>query len=361
MKFKKYLASFMIGLTFLTSFTGCQLPKLGALSGGETTEISYIPYKNKATTTNEIVEYITIAMEDNQSSCEIFVPNEDLIDANLWLNKLSGIEQIQVEYLRVKDGYNMVVSFDCWDNYAIMKAYNDNDTSSLNERQLVLFNKYIEILKQVTKSTNSDYENELAIHDYLVANIEYVDNEGSIFNAYDALINGQAVCSGYTECFKTFMDMLGIENYTLSGTAGTQQHIWNVVKLGNEWYQVDVTWDDPVGSESSYIDHAYFNITDEDMRLDHSWTSELTTEFPATGTTYSYINQENITIVDSQYELDSLLYRTIRSRKDHIVLCMTDDFDLKSAVSGAGIQLGYYYKPTKRAEYTLYSITFNYH
>ena len=45
------------------------------------------------------------------------------------------------------------------------------------------------------------------------------------------MINGEAVCSGYTESFKTFMDMLGIENYTISGKAGNEQHIWNAVLL----------------------------------------------------------------------------------------------------------------------------------
>lgn len=44
------------------------------------------------------------------------------------------------------------------------------------------------------------------------------------------------------------MDMLGIENGTVSGEAGDEQHIWNTVKLDDQWYHVDVTWDDPIGS-----------------------------------------------------------------------------------------------------------------
>ena len=42
------------------------------------------------------------------------------------------------------------------------------------------------------------------------------------------MINGEAVCSGYTESFKTFMDMLGIENYTISGKAGNE-HIYGML------------------------------------------------------------------------------------------------------------------------------------
>ena len=60
------------------------------------------------------------------------------------------------------------------------------------------------------------------------------------------------------------MDMLGIENGTVSGEAGDEQHIWNTVKLDDQWYHVDVTWDDPIGSSFEYTDHSYFNITAKD-------------------------------------------------------------------------------------------------
>lgn len=360
MKIKKNLASFMIGVTFITSLSGCTLPFVSSANNRDDSEISYIAFENKATSTDEIVNYITAAMENNQNSCEIFVPSEDLIDANVWLQKISGIEQIQCEYRMVKDGFNMVVTYECWDNYAIMKAFDENDTSSLNERQLELYNKYLEILDEITSPKNSDYENELAVHDYLVKNVTYIENEERNYNAYDALIKGEAVCSGYTECFKTFMDMLGIENYTISGEAGNQQHIWNVVKLDGEWYQVDVTWDDPVGSNSDYIEHAYFNISDEDMALDHKWESDMNKEYPATGTEYSYTNQAKLATISTQYALDNLIYRAIHNRQDHIVFCMTENLDLKSSVSYAGVKLSYSYKTTKRSDYTLYSVSFNY-
>lgn len=65
------------------------------------------------------------------------------------------------------------------------------------------------------------------------------------------------------------MDMLGIENGTVSGEAGNEQHIWNTVMLDGQWYHVDVTWDDPIGSSFEYTDHAYFNIS---AKIWHSTT-----------------------------------------------------------------------------------------
>ena len=132
------------------------------------------------------------------------------------------------------------------------------------------------------------------------------------------MINGEAVCSGYTESFKTFMDMLGIENYTISGKAGNEQHIWNVVKLDNDWYQVDVTWDDPVGSSQEYIDHSYFNISDSDMAIDHTWTSDINDANPANGYIYTYPVQAKLHSAGTQYELDRYILRCIKSRSQHI-------------------------------------------
>ena len=231
MKHIKYWASLLTGAVILASLYGCTLPFTNDNSSDSSTEISYTAFDNKATDTEDIINFIIEAMSDNQTSCNIFVPDPDLIDANEWLTRISGIEQIKCEYRRIKDGYNLVVTFECWDNYAIIKAFNSGNTSQLNSRQVELYNKYIEVLAEVTSPARSDYENELAIHDYLVSHITYIDNGGSTFNAYDAMINGEAVCSGYTESFKTFMDMLGIENYTISGKAGNEQHIWNVVQI----------------------------------------------------------------------------------------------------------------------------------
>ena len=360
MKYRKYWASLLSGAVILASITGCSIPFTTDNNSENSTEISYIAFDNKAANTEDIIRFIIEAMENNETSCNIFVPDDDLIDANEWLTKISGIEQIKCEYRKVKDGYNLVITFECWDNYAIMKAYNSNNTSQLNSRQLELYNKYTEVLSQVTSPSKSDYENELAIHDYLVSNITYVDNGGSTFNAYDALINGEAVCSGYTESFKTFMDMLGIENYTISGKAGNEQHIWNVVRLGNDWYQVDVTWDDPVGGSPDYIDHSYFNISDADMAIDHTWDSEINDKNPANGYVYTYPVQAKITSVGTQYDLDRYIYRCIKNRVHHIEFTTTTDLDLKSAVANAGVQLSYSYKTTERTNYTLYSVTFTY-
>lgn len=360
MKLNKRILAIISGASLAFCLTACKLPSLSNTNETETSSISYIAFENSASTTGEIIAYIQSALDNNEESCEIFVSDESLINAEDWLSSLSGLEQLSCEYRRVKNGYNLVVTFTRWDNYAIVNAYKNSDTSELNERQLALYNKYLEILGEVTSSSNSDYENELAIHDYLVENITYVDHGDNSFNAYQALINGEAVCSGYTECFKTLLDMLGINNYTISGVAGDQAHIWNVVELDGEWYQVDVTWDDPVNSNSDYIQHYYFNITAEDMAIDHTWDTDTYPKNTVTGTKYSYANAENLKKITAQTDLNNYIVSNIRKRATSIEFTTTDTFDLAAAVKRAGVQLSYSYKDVERSDYVFYVVNFNY-
>lgn len=201
------------------------------------------------------------------------------------------------------------------------------------------------MLDSVTSPSNTDIENELAIHDYLVENVSYVDTGDSSYNAYSALINGIAVCSGYTECFKTFMDMLGIENGTVSGEAGNEQHIWNTVMLDGQWYHVDVTWDDPIGSSFEYTDHAYFNISAKDMALDHTWDRDKYAEYEDCGTKYSYIKYANITMISNTSQLNRLIRNTVKNKETHLEFSCTFTTDLKIPLFQRPVRL--YHIPTK--------------
>lgn len=354
-KLRKYIITGSICLSLII-LSACNLP----LSNTNNDSISSAAYETSASSTDDILNILMQSMLNNKNDCTFFVTDESLINADDWLNSLAGIEQIKCEYRRVKGGFNVSVSFSYWDNYAIVNAYKTQDTSALNDRQLELYNKYIEILNEVTSPSNSDCKNELAIHDYLVKNISYVEQENGIYNAYNALINHTAVCSGYTECFKTFMDMLGIENTTISGTAGNELHIWNAVKLDGEWYQVDVTWDDPVGASTSYIDHSYFNVTDTDMAVDHSWDTDAANQIKAAGTKYSYANYAGLIQVNSQKEFNSLLNSFVKNKTKHFELASNTTIDIKSGFNTLNAALSYSYKNVSRNGQMIYIINITY-
>lgn len=151
-----------------------------------------------------------------------------------------------------------------------------------NKQDINLALEKIEAIRKqiIHNKTGNDYEDIKMVHDYLVENIEYDTSlqEKNIYNIYGALINGKCVCEGYARAFKYLLDGLGIESTMVIGkginsSGQSENHAWNYVKLENNWYAVDCTWDDPVIIGGGYIGNSskyrYFLKGKEDMEKDH--------------------------------------------------------------------------------------------
>lgn len=143
----------------------------------------------------------------------------------------------------------------------------------------------------------SDYEKELAIHDWMTgwssfdmdvfSHAPEAGAEADNRNPYGFFVNRSAMCYGYSSTFQLFMDMLDIECITVYGAPNSNgtEHSWNMVKLDGEWYCVDVAWDAPIDGSPG---HTYFNVTSDRLRQGsiHRWDEALVPE--ATGTAYAY-------------------------------------------------------------------------
>ena len=137
-----------------------------------------------------------------------------------------------------------------------------------------------ELLPQIVTAQMSEYEMVKAIHDYIVNNTQY---------DYDRFLNGTvpevshsplgvfeygvAVCQGYAYAFELLCDLSGIECEFVSGVAGGGGHAWNQVKVDGKWYNIDVTWDDPIyyfnGVLTPYLSYDYFLVSDAVLYQDH--------------------------------------------------------------------------------------------
>jgi len=143
-----------------------------------------------------------------------------------------------------------------------------------------------EILNEIIKPGMSIDERQKVIHDYIVANVAY-DESLSRYSAYNALAEGKAVCQGYALLAYKMLKEAGIENRIISGTARGQNHAWNLVNIRGNWYHMDVTWDDPVPDVAGSVTYRYYNLTDEQIRKDHSWDFFL---YPASSKVkYTYV------------------------------------------------------------------------
>ncbi len=155
--------------------------------------------------------------------------------------------------------------------------------------------KMTEVLKTIREKaeleTDSESQEEKlarAAHDYITQNMTYryehqVENYQSTEQpysnartAYDSLIYGEGVCESYTRAYKAILDRLEVPcvcvvgAYVVTNTQ-TEEHIWNYVKLGEQWYGVDVTMDDPVAKDkhSRRETRQYLLVGQTDMNAHH--------------------------------------------------------------------------------------------
>lgn len=132
--------------------------------------------------------------------------------------------------------------------------------------------------KEVNKFINSveygldDFSLELLAHNYIIDRCKYdddvkdSDDDYLAFTPYGAIVNGNAVCEGYAKAFSYLLSQLGIESKGIVGKGSQELHMWNAVKIDDNWYYTDISWDD--GKEYSRYD--YFNITESQLKKDHT-------------------------------------------------------------------------------------------
>ena len=148
----------------------------------------------------------------------------------------------------------------------------------------------------VVDGSMTDLQKAIALHEYLVLNCEYDYANylngtipGTSYSAYGVLVNRTAVCQGYALAYKYLCNQVGIECYMVTSTA--MNHAWNMIMLGGELYQVDVTWDDPTWDRIGRVVHSYMFLSDEQLTARKHYGWEVTigsdvVDLTATDTTY---------------------------------------------------------------------------
>ncbi len=150
-------------------------------------------------------------------------------------------------------------------------------------------NKIDAIIAEVTTPQMTDLEKELALHDYLIKTSRYNPDEvtNNIYPApqhmaYEIIFAGEGICEAYAEAMNILLNRVGIKSIILGGSVGDvgdqanwAGHAWNYVKVGNAYYHLDATWNDPTPDNPNTLVHEYFNVTDSFMARDHEWKESL--------------------------------------------------------------------------------------
>ena len=231
-----------------------------------------------------------------------------------YMGSLLQFEHPEIFYLADKFGYDYIMdeqhtitSLNIFfkPEYSNVSSAN---TSAIKEAQAV-------INEEISNITNacegmSDLEKALYVHDYITVNYDYdtrvySDEEGVDGNrTLDKMVEEKTgVCQGYTYLYMTAMKQLGIE--CIAVPTDELHHVWNKVKLDGQWYNVDVTYDDPIASNIVTASHKYFLVNDDEIKdLDPSVTTlkayrlENNTAYEIESPDITYVSNDTVTITN---------------------------------------------------------------
>ncbi|MBR1759400.1 MAG: hypothetical protein IJ744_11870 [Lachnospiraceae bacterium] len=142
-----------------------------------------------------------------------------------------------------------------------------------------------EIVAEAKAAVGEDpYELVKYYFETIVTSTNYIKSEHDQW-MNNVLLEGNAVCAGYAKTFLYLCQLSGIECGYVTGHSKGESHAWNVVKLDDVWYWVDVTWGDPVSNNekpgNNFINYNYLTFSDDFCFLNH--TLALSDEDAAAG------------------------------------------------------------------------------
>lgn len=225
----------------------------------------------------------------------------------------------------------------------------NSNSSSSEEKKLAQ-----EIINKIITKGMSDFDKAKAIHDYIIMNVDY-DYANYLndtiparsYTALGALKYKYAVCAGYAKTFQLMCELAGLKCTYIVGDTPRGAHAWNQVKISGKWYNVDVTWDDPISLEKKFDDHkynsySYFLISDEIMNKDHTPKGKVEkcssslilkayeTAAPWQTSTYTKVSNEN--------DLRAVVKKAMDSNSTTISIMFDTTWksvnDMRTAVSG---------------------------
>lgn len=238
--------------------------------------------KMARSTALSLEEYVAHALENFETEMDVSayeIPREDA--AATYFQILNSHPSLFYVANSISYSYNLSTG------YVTRYKVSYTDTEANIRGQQEDFNQEVKQALLRIDPSMTDVEKALVVHDYLILDCEY-DYERLLSNtlpdrsysAYGALVDKKAVCEGYAKAYSCILEELGISSTIVS--SDSMDHAWNMVLIDDDWYHVDVTWDDPVPDQIGRVGHNYFLLSDEtisDSEHSHAgWRSGYTAD-----------------------------------------------------------------------------------
>ena len=205
-------------------------------------------------------------------------------------------------------------------------------TYLMNEEQYnlsypVIQDKIQNLLNEI-KSLN-DFDKELYVYDYIVDTCSYNENTIHYSSPYGVLIEQEAACLGFSRTMQWILKEAGMDCITVGGYSKEKEsgHAWNILKLEDEYYSLDLTADTNRKENNGYKMYLYFNVTDDFIRKDYQLQSSLFNVPETKGTKYNYYIYTDHYVYnhqDYQTKINDILSQTYLNQNKECVIQFED-------------------------------------
>lgn len=231
---------------------------------------------------------------------------------------------------------------------AVAWGYKPVFMGSQAENLKQIYDNAKDALSYIVSDEMSEYEKVHAIYDYIIYNVRYdhdCANAQDKYNTNNALLTEEekrelqnlnlnekmkyygyylegifldkfykkdmhAVCDGKSKAFVLMCGIEGITAVRISGKASSDGknfggHAWNKVLLDlngtgdKEWYFVDTTWGDVDDDSKEFLSHAYFLLSDDEVKNTH--VENPGHDYPKAEGKFDYYAHETYTSSGTEY------------------------------------------------------------
>lgn len=247
--------------------------------------------------------------------------HDDSITVKASLEKEDIVELIDIIFYEDSLAFNVKgVTYGVSSNKIIFNIkYSFKQESA--EKMMKKMDKVAEKVISKFDEDTSTYEKILYIHDYIIDNTVYDESLNSSRSAYGAMVQGRAVCEGYARAFGYICSKAGIKTVNVVGkgtdsNGRTENHMWNKVYYNKKWYDIDLTWDDPVSIYTENSNYDYFMCGSKAFSKTHTPEgSSLIYPTSTKDTTKSYYVKKKLVAEDNSSGYKLLASQIIKNAK----------------------------------------------
>lgn len=242
-------------------------------------------YYYNTLTQNEQTIYKSLANSVKDLKTEFVIQDYEFKDVDTAMKDVEKalhkflLDHPEVFYLNDKYSVSTTQSI-LGDKVSLTVSYTVENLDELNNKIEEIKNEIEETIKLANISNDNIFEKELKLHDILGKNVKYYEYENIndiphyAHTIYGAFVQKKAVCDGLSKSMQILLDKVDIESIILTGTLNNESHAWNMVKLNDEWYNLDITSDKSIKDYNDVVIHSYFNITTDKIKQSHTIDEE---------------------------------------------------------------------------------------